>query len=64
MDDKTLEEIKARTEEAEEEGLGLEQLDDLNTLIAEAERLKKRKSRIKSKFNDSGFNNSEWWQSS
>lgn len=33
MDDKTLERIKARTEEAEEEGLGLEQLDDLNELI-------------------------------
>lgn len=34
-----LEEIKARTETAREEGFGLQQFDDLDSLIAEVERL-------------------------
>ena len=34
-----IEEIKARTETAREEGFGLQQFDDLDALIAEVERL-------------------------
>lgn len=39
MDTKYLAEIKARTEEAVEDGIGLQQLDDLERMIAEVERL-------------------------
>jgi hypothetical protein len=35
-----LDEIKARTEQAREDGIGLEQFEDLDTLIAEVERLR------------------------
>lgn len=39
MDAKYLAEIKARTEEAAEEGIGLQQLGDLERMITEVERL-------------------------
>lgn len=39
MDTKYLAEIKARTEDDVEDGIGLQQLDDLERMIAEVERL-------------------------
>lgn len=48
MDAKYLEEIKARTEEAAEEGIGLQQLDDLERMIDEVERLTEENDVLKS----------------
>lgn len=47
MDTKYLAEIKARTEEAVEDGIGLQQLDDLERMIAEVERLTEENEKMK-----------------